>query len=61
MKSPVNERTIHIRQHPDDATAKPAWCGKTEAWGYYGPSDDVCRACLRARREAHRSQKGTPT
>jgi hypothetical protein len=59
----MSEREIHIRKRPDDAAAKPVWCGQTgvasitEAWGYYGPGsvgyDDVCRACISAH-VAHR-------
>jgi hypothetical protein len=61
----MSEREIHVRKHPDDAAAKPVWCGQigvasiTEAWGYYGPSgnghNDVCRACLAVQRGARRS------
>jgi hypothetical protein len=71
MSIPVKDRDIHIRKYPDAATAKPVWCGQTgvasitEAWGYYGLGgnghDEVCRGCLHAQREAHRSQKGTST
>lgn len=56
----MNKRDIHIRKHPDDAPAKPVWCGEvvgasiTEAWGHYGPGgdgyDDVCRPCIAAQR-----------
>lgn len=58
MSSIVKDYEVHIRKHPDDATAKPVWCGQTgvasitDAWGYYGPGgdgyDDVCRGCLNA-------------
>jgi len=57
-------RAVHIRKHPDAATAKPVWCGQigvasiTEAWGYYGPGgnghEDVCRGCIDAQRAARR-------
>jgi len=60
----VNDHNIHIRKRPDDATAKPVWCGETnvasisEAWGFYGLGgeghDDVCRGCLLAQRAARR-------
>jgi hypothetical protein len=60
----VKDRDIHIRKHPDDATAKPVWCGQTgvasitEAWGYYGPGgvghDDVCRVCIDVQRCSRR-------
>jgi hypothetical protein len=56
----AKNRDVHIRKHPDDAAAKPVWCGATnaasitEAWGYYGPGgnghDEVCRACVDAQR-----------
>ena len=66
----VKDREVHIRKHPDAATAKPVWCGETgvasitEAWGYYGPGGagpggaghgDVCRGCIDAQRAARRS------
>lgn len=57
-------RDIHIRKRPNDATAKPVWCGEvgvasiTEAWGHYGPGgeghDEVCRKCIAAQRAARR-------
>lgn len=60
----AHERAIHIRKRPDDATAKPVWCGTTgvtsitEAWGFYGPGglghDVVCRGCIDAQRAARR-------
>ena len=60
----VKDRDIHIRKRPDDATAKPVWCGATgvasitEAWGFYGPGgaghNEVCRGCLDAERRARR-------
>jgi hypothetical protein len=59
-----NKGEIHIRRRPDDATAKPVWCGAvgvasiTEAWGYYGPGgtghDDVCRGCIDKQRATRR-------
>lgn len=55
----MNKRDIHIRKQPDDACAKPVWCGETgvatitEAWGFYGLGGaghgDVCRGCLDAK------------
>ena len=66
----MSDREIHIRKRPDEATAKPVWCGEvgkasiTEAWGYYGPGgaghDEVCRACIDAQRASRHTQKGTP-
>lgn len=63
----MSDREIHIRKRPDDATAKPVWCGQigvasiTEAFGYYGPSggghDEVCRACISAQ---HAARRGVP-
>lgn len=63
----ANERDLHIRKRPDDATAKPVWCGEigvasiTEAWGYYGPGGDgygaVCLGCLDAQRAAKRGTR----
>ena len=60
----VKDREVHIRKHPDAATAKPVWCEQTgvssitEAYGYYGPGGDghaeVCRGCIDARRAARR-------
>lgn len=54
------KRDIHIRKKPDNATAKPVWCGKTNvasitgAWGFYGPGggghDEVCPDCIDAQR-----------
>lgn len=71
MNSPspdrVNRRDIHIRKHPNDATAKPVWCGEayvasiSEAWGFYGPGgighDGICHACIDAERAARRGQR----
>lgn len=60
----MSKPDIHIRKHPDAATAKPVWCGEvdktsiTEAWGYYGLGgeghDDVCRSCIDEQRSARR-------
>lgn len=62
MTERTKDRAIHIRKHPDAATAKPVWCGETGVasitapWGYYGPGgnghDDVCRGCIDAQRAA---------
>jgi hypothetical protein len=56
----TSKRDIHIRKHPDAATAKPVWCGKTnvasitEAWGYYGSGGnghaEVCLDCVDSQR-----------
>jgi hypothetical protein len=64
VTSMEDKSEIHIRKRPDDACAKPVWCGATgvasitEAWGYYGPGgdgyDDVCRCCIDAERAARR-------
>jgi hypothetical protein len=64
----VKKHGIHIRKHPDDACAKPVWCGQTgvasitEAWGFWGPGGDghadVCRDCIAEKRRARRG--GTP-
>lgn len=63
----MTKRDIHIRKHPDAATAKPVWCGETdvasitEAWGHFGPGGDgydaVCRGCIDAQRAAQRGTK----
>ena len=60
----MNKRDVHIRKRPDDAAAKPVWCGEigvasiTAAWGFWGPGgngyDDVCRRCINAQRLARR-------
>ena len=64
MTEVVKDRDVHIRKHPDDATAKHVWCGQTgvasitETWGYYGPGGDgyadVCHGCIDASRAARR-------
>jgi len=63
----VSDREIHVRRRPDDACAKPVWCGEvgkasiTEAWGYYGLGgnghDEVCRGCIDAQRRARGAKK----
>jgi len=64
VKTHKTDDDVHIRKRPDDATAKPVWCGETNvasisaAWGYYGPGgnghDDVCRGCINAQCAARR-------
>ena len=64
MNAIVKDRDVHIRKRPDDATAKPVWCGQTgvasitEAWGYYGLGGnghgDVCRGCIDKQRATRR-------
>lgn len=61
----MKKREIHIRKRPDNACAKPVWCGETgvasitEDWGFYGPGgdghDDVCRGCIDIKRAARRT------